>query len=335
MHCGGGSGRIARGRDRRGFVLLMTLGVMVLAVFMLAGLARRSATSAMVCRGAESEVARRWAVTSMQATLLPRIHWAMEMTERGKQERVKKRSGELEGAAETVTYQHEPVRELRLRVQLAGQAYLLVMTDEQAKLEVNGLLKSGSRGSAESVVAALMSDRRQEGQGELRLRPLQVGSATLGELKLPKVGSYGQIFAEAGPEQLMGEVVGEGLGSAVTCWSDGMVSVRRAEDSVIRAACEKVDRQVVKDFLAIRKKDPYKPMKAMLAELTRASPEELKKLNGILTDQSQCFGLWIVAVGPVRPWYTLAVARTSGDADPEKPHDPWVQTISAMQRMAW
>jgi hypothetical protein len=123
------------------------------------------------------------------------------------------------------------------------------------------------------------------------------------------VGGYGQIFAGAPPEQLVGREGDPGLAGAVTCWGDGRINLRRAPEAVLRQACDKaLGRDVVTLLLEARRRDPYRPLEAILAELDQIDEGERAAVKDRLTDRSTCHGLWVIARGPQRSWYTLAVS---------------------------
>lgn len=298
-----------RPASRSGFVLLMTLVLVLLACTLLAGVARRSAEGAMESKWAAQELQRRWAVASCQATLLGRVEELLDEAEQG----------EPDDRTPAEPHRNKPAAQRRVACRLAGIDYELVLTDEQAKLNVNLLVKASNRGAAQSAVAHLIA--RAGGEASAAdLRALVVGQNTPKEVRrLAAVGGYGQIFPDVGPDRLIGGRERTGLADWVTCWGDGHVSVRRAPAEVIERACEKgVGREAVRALLTVRDRDPYRPLAAMLDDLDRVDVKDKMKIGERLTDRSQCHGLWIIARGSQRSWYDLAVG-----AEGERYHFAW------------
>jgi hypothetical protein len=299
-----------------GFALLVALVLVVLAGVALAALARRSAAEALEARTAREELQRRWAVTSLRAALLGRVEELLDQAERGE--------GPDTRPAET--YLNRPMPHLGIPCRLAGADYELVLTDEQAKLNLNRLLAEAGR--AETAAAARLATASagaadQTAAGQLSIRPFVPSSlgplvpASLRSSPLAAVGGYGQVFAGAAPERLVGREGAPGLAEAVTCWGDGRVNLRRAPEAVVRQACDKaLGRDVVTLLLAARRRDPYRPLEAILAELDEVDEAQRAGVKDRLTDRSTCHGLWVIARGPQRSWYTFAVS-----ADGERPRE--------------
>ncbi len=286
-----------------GFALLMALLLVLLAGVALAGVARRSMIAALDSRDAVRDLQRRWAVRSCRATLLGHAERLLDEAERGRGD----------GGEPAETYQHAPNVHRTISCRLAGTDYELVLTDEQAKLNVNTLLKDASRAEAQSVLSRLVTSRAGGGRrhAEVRLRPLAVrGAGSEKDGFLPEGGGYGQVFDRASPRQLVGTGRTAGLSETVTCWGDGKVNVRRAPEAVLKQACKKVlPRQDLRRLRETRERNPYLPLSGMLSEF---HPKQREKVYGILTDRSRCHGLWVIARGDQRSWYTFAV--NVGDA---------------------
>jgi hypothetical protein len=282
-----------------GFALLLALVLVLLAGVALAGMARRSVVAALDAQTDVRDLQRRWAVRSCQATLLGHAERLLDEAERG--------YGENGEPAEL--YKHPPQVHRAVTCRLAGIDYELVLTDEQAKLNVNTLLKDASRAEAQSVVSRLVHDRggRSRDRVEVRLRTLAVPAGRPGDDGfLPEEGGYGQIFDGASPRQLLGTGQAPGLTRAVTCWGDGLVNIRRAPEAVVRQVCEKrLPKQDVRRLLNARERNPYVPLSGMLAGI---HPKKREKVYGCLTDRSLCHGLWVITRGEQRSWYTFAVS---------------------------
>lgn len=299
-----------RVRRDKGFALLIALALVLIAGVVLAGVARRSAAEAIEATESVERLQRLWAVRSCRETLSGRVEALLDRAERGPV-----------GSNRADTYANPPTPRLHVKCRLAETDYELVLTDEQAKLNVNTLLADASRGEAESVVRRMLGDRLHGRRSvELRLQALPVGGGSDDPSALmPRVGGYGQIFADASPGRLVGARDADGLIGSITCWGSGKVNIRRASDAVIRRACEReLGAGVVGALLDVRRQDPYRGLDGLLAELDRVDEETRKRADRLLTDRSTCHGLWVIARGPRRSWYTMTVveeALTAGSGD--------------------
>ncbi len=286
-----------------GFALLLALVLVLLAGVALAGVARRSLVGAVEARQAVEDLQRRWAVASLRKTFLPRTERLLEAAERG------------DAPAGADAHGHPPRPERRERFRLAGLRVELVVTDEQAKLNVNPLVRQAGRAEAQSLVRRLVREVCRVGPREARvaLRPL-AAEVILSDAEeaMPPLGSYGQVFEAAGPEVLLGSARRPGLAAAVTCWGSGTVNIRRAPREVVMQACARdVGRAVVGRLLAERESGPYRPLEAMLKACDDIDDRDANRLGDRLTDVSTCHGLWIVVRGAQRTYTSLAVAATA------------------------
>jgi hypothetical protein len=292
-----------RAAAQSGFALLLALVLVLLAGVALAGIARRSIVAALDCQTAVRDLQRRWAVRSCRATLLGHTERLLDEAERG-------RGGARESDQ---TYENAPKVHRTVACRLAGIDYELVLTDEQAKLNVNTLLEDAGRAETQAVVSRVVT---ATGGGaappvEVRLRTLAVRSlASEKDGFLPEGGGYGQIFDGASPRRLVGTAEAPGVTESVTCWGDGKVNVRRAPEAVLKEVLEqRVSRQDIRRLLEARERNPYLPLAGMLAGI---HPKQRDKVYACLTDRSRCHGLWVIARDGQRSWYTFVV--NVGDA---------------------
>jgi hypothetical protein len=265
----------------------MTLVLVLLAGAAMVGLAQRSFVGALEAESAERELQRRWAVTSMRATLLGRLESLL---------------AELEGFDPNAPpdKQRLPAPARGLTVELGDARYDLVVTDEQAKLNANRLLRANTRGQAESAIRELTGAAPAS---VVRVRPTRGVKAVFG---------YGQLFHGVAPGQLVGQPDRGGLARNVTCWGDGKVNIARApEDVIVRACRREVGPRVVRLLLEHRRNNPAAGLDELLKRIDRLGDKDRGKLEALLTDRSSCHGLWIVTRANRRQWYTLAVSVTA------------------------
>lgn len=277
-----------------GFILLMSLVLVLLVGVALASLARRSAVTALQCQESVDRLQRRWAAKSCRASLLHRVP---ELLERGPDEPGRGREDVGVGPS---------AAKLRLTVHLAGRPYELVLTDEQAKVNINDLLGQTDRAETQSIARRLVRES-DAGGADTVLTPLLPVQDSPGRPLLAAVGGYGQIFPTASPDRLVGSD-GNGLADAVTCWGDGLINIHRAPDYVVKSVCDKpLGRDLVAALLAARQQEPGRKLAAMLSGLDEFDAQRKAKVSRFLTDESTCYGLWVIVRGEQRRWYTLAV----------------------------
>jgi len=295
-----------------GFALLMVLLLVMLAGVALAGIARRSVHEAVDAQSAVDDLQRRWAVTSAREALLPQAERLLNRAERGHgmdlTRPLPRNAGE---------HRNDPVAELRLTCELAGTTYDLVFTDEQAKLDLNHRLNregvGSTRAAARRLVASASAARGSDAEVALRPLPDEDDSG------MPRLVGFAQVFEHARPEALLGEAEGDGLAADLTLWSSGRVNVRRASADVVQRACDGVlTAGEVAALLDERRRDPYRPLQALLDDVRGLDEDERRVLERRLTDRSACHGLWIVARFGPRAWHSLSI----GVGETGEPPDP-------------
>src|SRR5438874_6965539 len=126
-------------RQHRGYVLVVTLALLVLCATLTAATARMAMRRALAARLAESELQHRWGMASCRAALLP--HAEQILT-----------------AAELRLHRpHRPLAVYSTRVQLGRQRFDLILGDEQAKANVNALLERDGRENAQTRLRQALS----------------------------------------------------------------------------------------------------------------------------------------------------------------------------------
>ncbi len=290
-------------KRQRGFVLLMALVLVLVAGVSLAGIAGRSMSSALQARSGVEELQRRWAAMSLRTTLAGQLEDVLQQAERG--------DALLAEAREKQKFEGVPTAERRFMVTLAEQNYELIVTDEQAKLNVNQLLEGNSSARLTSWLRKVRQ-RSRVGEVEavtIRVRPMAEGLAGGESFKgLARLGAYGQLFAEASPGDLIGDEKGRGLVSDITCWGNGAVNARRATRRVVEEVCgELLTKRQMGELLEAVADQPFGTKAQWLKGVADLEDTTRQKLEGLLTDQSGVHGLWVVARGGQRDWYTLMV----------------------------
>src|SRR5688500_14340245 len=151
-------------RRRRGYVLVMTLGLLVLCATMLVTVSHAALRHASTARAARDELQRRWGAVSCREAVLPNAEVILARAEAARRKPV-------------------PVL-LTTTIRLGGHEFELVVSDEQAKANVNAVLANADVTRAETRIRNALA-----GSGlanEVRIRPTYgaivepVGAATGG-----------------------------------------------------------------------------------------------------------------------------------------------------------
>lgn len=280
---------------QRGYVLLLTLLVLMLAATAMAAVARRSFNRALLAQRTGEALQRRWGVLSCQRTLLPNVEGILSGAERAT-------ARTLVGVRRTVT--------------LGGQEFELVLSDEQAKLNANALLRQRGRTEAERVLHEVLrasgSRTRVRLSGDRRRSaPAPLGGLVIDDPDDRPLQSLSQMFPAASPAALLG---GPATGSAttdVTCWGSGELNYRRASATALRQFCAPaVDAIEMRKLLSMREKSPDVRASDALDRL-QLDDDVRDSLDLRLVEGSSCHSLWIVARTRQRAWYHLFVLDRS------------------------
>lgn len=305
-------GRSGTRHRRGGFVLLLTLMMVLIAGAALASLAHRSLGRAMDAQRSEQALQQRWAIHSAQRAVRPRLeHWlAMVEDER-----------------------EMPVRQIVIDLPLEGARLVLLVSDEQAKLNINSLhSRRGTRIAAQTVQRLTA---HAEARPEVQLRPATGIDAAAWPDSRGLMLSPAQVFDAAGPAKLMGHwlqpsdtplspqvlhpwrlsdaaVEPEGLLTDLTLWSDGQVNFHRASERVLAEATAGVlSSHEVAAILALRQQRPNLEL-GQLLELLELDEARAARARMLLTDRSRSFALWIIYRGPHRD-RIRTVVRSGGE----------------------
>jgi hypothetical protein len=278
-------------RRRRGYVLVVTLGLLVLAATLMVSVGRASLRRAAAAREAADDLQRRWGATSCRLAVMPAIESVLVDQER--------KVG-------------RPVALHRARLRLGGQTFDLVLADEQAKANVNALLDEADRARVETRLREVMTG---SGMGQLvRVRPdpsvVPVGAGVGGGAStapatrplLPqRVTGLGQVFDNVPPERLIG------ASELITCWGSGRVNVRRAPQAAMSLGTPLTGVEIAA-LLRVRAASPA-------GGLVKSA--DIKTRPGLhLTESSACHSLWITTRTNRRDWHYFTVLD---ETEPQRP----------------
>lgn len=311
-----------------GFALLMALVLVLIAGAVLAGTARRSMVDALEAKGAAEELQRRWAATSCRATLLSRVGDLLDEAE-------KSETGAAQDAAAPAA-RTQALAELRITCRLAGHDYLLVLTDEHTRVNVNQM-RPTSPAELEASLVRFLRDACEDrfDRDRIHLRPT-VKRKNESTTKVA-YGSFGQVFDKVSPDELLGSEREPGFASLVTCWGDGKLNLHRASPAVIRQVCEpQLGSAAVDAILTARMRDPISPATGVIAGVKDLNHEQKTKATQMFTDKSTCFSLWVIARGRQRSWHTLAVGvKVPAPAGTSSPKAGGGAEFTKLAEFAW
>lgn len=300
----------ANTNPHRGFALLLTLVLVLIAGVSLVALARQSTGEALQAVEAAESLQRKWAVASCRRTILERAGKVMDAANT---------SYAINNAGERALIFDEPIVHHWVSCSLAGIDYDLVVTDEQAKFNPTEMqLKVGKNKTAQTLRRLIQAGLSKHSDPvEVVLRPMQEGlndgdpTTSINLSKPDRIDvyrHYGQIFDNTSPQVLLGTRERPGPASLVTLWGDDKLRFNRASSVVFRETLKPlIGSEGVEEMSgAINRLGLNDAMQSLQA----FDPEDRASMfmaSRMLTTKSNKHGLWVVARGETRSWYTLSV----------------------------
>lgn len=265
--------------SQRGFVLLLTLILLMIAAVMMTAVARKSMTTALDARIATEDLQRRWGATSLSAVLLPRAEQLLSQAE--------KEDG-------------ESVARLTKRCRLGDMDFELTIADEQAKVNLNMLLATRSRLSVYEAIDEISADSDGSGGVEIKSLALLDKDKQQGQ----SIRSFGQVFESDSPQTI------QAAARSLTCWGDGRLQWRRTPAEALRKALDPlIDHTAIENLIGRREADDTSDVRQAIANLQGVSNKHRLALEHLLTDDSTCHSLWITIDDPHRRWNRLIIAE--------------------------
>jgi hypothetical protein len=151
-------------------------------------------------------------------------------------------------------------------------------------------------------------NRRQQSSQELpmivRLRRNTTAADVVGRRDFE---SFGQIVEQLDVARLLGDNF-DGPASRLTFWTNGQLNIRRASSEALAMLGRRsLGPQLVNELIELRDEAPYTPLKELKGRLSRFDREQEAEMDRLLTDESTCYGLWMIANGSQRTWTAFAV----------------------------
>jgi hypothetical protein len=278
----------------RGYVLLVTLLLLAVVAATLATLSRASLGRSSRASDAEEELQRRWGMLSCEATILPQAEPWLTRQEQGQQ----------------------PVATLGATIRLGGQTFQLILADEQGKANLNALYAWRGRARTQRTASRLV---------RIAASPLPVSLRTLALPSQPRdqenqpmqpIGSFTQVFSRVQPSSLIARSeTRPAIADLITLWGDGRLNFERTSLAVLKEACQGVLTSIDLEKLSrLRTENPGLTGVEVLTLLDLSDEAWGELAEHLLTDESACHSLWIVATsrrGDVdRSFYRLTVEES-------------------------
>ncbi len=275
-------------KQSSGFVLILALMVLVVAATVLTASARRVSSLALRAGAQQQEVQVRWGAESCQALCLSRAEAWLALPE-----------GD------------EPVVSRSVDLKLGGIAFRVIVSDEQAKANVNRLWVLRGDSGVMAAVQHLQVGNTRPLQPRVQPDPTYLpGAAAL----LP-FSSFEQVAAASRPSQLIDPAGSASLAGRMTLWGSGRINLRRAEPRVIREALDGILMEdEIAGVLMRRKLTPGAGLDVLLDE-THIPRPRLVLVRQAVTDASQCHSAWVIARGATREWHRFYVAQEGPSAN--------------------
>jgi hypothetical protein len=280
--------RPTRGQQRSGYVLIMTLVLIVLAALCEVGLVRRSLQLATRAIQTQASLQHRWAAASCRKLLLDRAEDLLKP---------------IEGPDPT----WPTPKRLQFEFTLAGSTYQVFLSDEDAKANLN-TLHERLPAKAFQLATALAGQ-----EYPLQWRPDRSKRA---RQTRKWFASWGQVFDLASIWH-SGDLPSLYRSTEkITCWGDGRLNIRTASDRVLQTLVgEIVGQDVAHKLIEARAEAVDLELPALLKSLALRGTK-LRKLRGLLTDRSSCYSLWLALDNGQRRCYHLWIRGDRTAAGP-------------------
>ena len=269
-------------RQREGYVLIMTLVLIVVAALSQAGLARRSLLLAN--RAVEKQ-------RDLQ------LHWGAASCRRFMLDDAKERFGHLEEDHLKAESTWPSPATLETQVVLGGVSFRMWLADEDAKVNIN-TLKERMREKTLPIMNHLSGKHVP-----LRLTP---DNRPVAKQQKKWYASWGQVFEIARVFELEGVLPVIEATHQCTCWGKGRLSIHRTSDPVLETVVtHALSSDAARELLEERKETPGDIDLTKLLKRLDLRARQRAKLRRWLTDKSTCFSLWMEIDDGQRQWYHL------------------------------
>lgn len=266
---------------RSAFVLAITLLVLSITVMLTVGFARFSLIVAIEASQQESRARIKWGNASCQRV-------ALEQATRLLKQAPASNPGESLARSECF-------------VELGGSTFQMLLADESTKVNLNQLADFTSMEESASIAGRLVGDR-----SVVTLRPVKGFAVNGPSLEIP-LASWDQVFRADGAERLVARELIRRTES-ITLWSGRLRPSLAADSAIFETLRPAVGSVIAGRFIRLLRDAPQRPVEDLIKEV---SPNEraAEKLSELLSDQSDCYSIWVNVANGGRVDTSLAVRR--------------------------
>ena len=244
---------------RRGIVLMLTLAMIVIAVTLTARTANRSLTRTLESLDAESQLRDRWSRLSLQQAVLSHAEQIFAAVE-----------GDQRDTPPTTWHDAE--------FTLAGTTYRLRLADENAKINLNTVMRTQSLDALDQFISQSTSrSLRREKRSPSSTEPTNTPPAPL--------ESWGQVFPISTHSALLHAT------TKITLWGNGRLNIHRATDQSLRQLLEPLTSPTEVDALLRQSRETTAQTQPALLAAQNSLPTG--PTADLLTHTSRCHSLWI------------------------------------------
>ena len=271
-----------RQEQQKGFVLILVIVMLVIVALLSVGMVCRSLGQSVAAAKKGDELQRRWGEISLRHTVLNRAEILL-------------RTAELREGIKQPT--------LQTTIKLKYHTFYLILSDEQAKLNINTAFRYGG----EQAVRKMLFENAVP--WTVRLHP--DSRAARNSSYPPAFASWGQVYDfSILPENH--HLMLTQLGERITCWGNGQLNIHRAESHIIRTACEWVaSPQAALALVEWQREHPGGNFERLLREAD-ISDQDRRAFRRVLTDRSRCHSLWTITRNANRSWLRFDVKSADG-----------------------
>jgi hypothetical protein len=285
--------------SRRGYVLVVALALLVLAATVMVGISRAAIRHASAAREVQADLQRRYGSISIRGAVLPRAESILANAE--------VRSG-------------QPVPSLRGQIQLGSCRFEIIISDEQAKANLNRVLEGSGVQSVETRLREAMSGTGLGRAVHVRTAPGR---------PLTGIGQVLDLTDVSSSQLLDGNRYGAAPLALVTLWGDGRINLRRASNASARLALAPPLSTIEVERLlagAIAKRAPQPgeatdPLTRLLAEVNVQGSVQGQSIG--LTLGSTCHSICVISNDGRRPWSELEILDQSDPQNPVSSYFAW------------
>jgi hypothetical protein len=188
----------------------------------------------------------------------------------------------------------------------------VLLRDESARMNVNRIYDQVQTLDGTRRMITKLTEATGQSLG-LRLNPAAgsaVGQFTREDRR--PFNHFSQVFTDASPERLIGPLFDDdGAIADLTCWGTGRLNIQRCSPTVLKTLLSTVlETEVVGRILELRKENPELKVDEYLNRAL--APQSIYGWSQeSLSDQSDCYSVWIMAGAGRRTWHQWVIQEPS------------------------